>query len=101
MFIIYSHFIPGSLSSLSLPGQVSTDDDVKGYGNGKSLQSDTETITTRTSGYTSGIMQDMDSDIDSMRGMRAGQQRYSVIRDASKEEDQRPASSQSRSSRDY
>ena len=96
---MYSHFLAGSFSSLSLPGQVSTDDDIKGHSNGKSLQSDTETITTRTSGYTSGIVQD--SDIDSVRGMRPGQQQHPIIRDVCIGEDQRPASSQSRSSRDY
>ena len=45
---------------MSLPGQVVVEDELKS--NGKSLLSDNGTLTTRTSGYTSGIMQDSDAD---------------------------------------
>ena len=45
---------------MSLPGQAFAEDEFKPMG--KSLQSDNETLTTRTSGYTSGNVQDSDGD---------------------------------------
>ena len=60
-------YVIGSLSSMSLPGQVFGEDELKPMG--KSFQSDNETLTTRTSGYTSGIVQD--SDVDSFRHARS------------------------------
>ena len=47
-------------SSMSLPGQAFAEDEFKPIA--KSLQSDNETLTTRTSGYTSGNVQDSDAD---------------------------------------
>ena len=49
-----------SMSSMSLPGQAFTEDEFKP--SGKLLQADSETLTTRTSGYTSGNVQDSDAD---------------------------------------
>eukprot|EP00794_Sanderia_malayensis_P007985 gene7985-8842_t len=56
------HYKEDSLSSISLPGQVATDEDLKQHQQQQNGKSDTDTITTRTSGYTSGIVHDSDSD---------------------------------------
>lgn len=78
---------------MSLPGQVYTDDDFKS--NGKSLQSDNETLTTRTSGYTSGVVQDSDGDSSQQGNQQRGGNQVQIIRDA--EMDEGPSSQQSSS----
>ena len=55
-----SPFYQESFSSLSLPGQAFPEDEFKPME--KPPQFDNETLTTRTSGYTSGNVQDSDAD---------------------------------------
>ena len=81
---------------MSLPGQVFAEEDYNGHSNGKSLNSDNDTITTRTSGYTSGIVQD--SDADSLRHFKELKKQQAFDKDLI--QGFRPPSKQSTSSSD-